>query len=794
MIIKELNLTAFGKFKNEKILLEDGINLVYGGNETGKSTLHKFIEGMLFGFFKDSWSRRLYNEDYDKYMPVEGNDYRGSMLLEAEGKSIRIERNFLKGKDELKVYDEATGEDITGFFHYEPATKMYYLLDPGILNRNLYKNTVSIAQLKAKTDEDLAEELKERILNYSQSGTDISVNKAIKKLEKKLEQNGTERRKGSHLNLIVEKIEALQNEFDKAEKIQKRIMELTDQKKALVLEEEQQKNELDNLINRLENLEVKNIYQKFNNYKKLREEQDSLELDLESHTNQFVSEEDLREILLNHQEMNRLREDIEGSYEYLAKIESEIARLKDEFNLHDENLISESYLEDRDRLFELKEEKIHISQDIKKRGVKRHKNNAVGLAFSGICAGLCFYAGSLYSNIYMMGAGAFFASVAMYFLFKLLMLRGKGIAGSELENLKSRIIEIDVSVEDILSRYDAVSLNDLKEKWEQIKSKRLRYSEEIDRIKILTDRLAYVGENIKNFEETYIDRQKMHSDKLEIYQVESLEELLASYEKQKNIRKKALRLEEVIRTMDMLMDKEEYKKLEDFFRGKGLPESYKEDPESLKLQIAKLKDKIGQTTTLKDKAEGEILALEKDVRLPQIIKEDIEYMEELKARNTSKSQSIALAINKINEASKQMHSEIAPELNKNLGELMEKITKRYKSFKVSKDINISVEDPVSGMLMEARHLSMGTVDQLYFSLRIGMAKILGIDGFPLILDESFLQYDDERLKRALEILVEESVNRQIILFTSQNREGDVLRKTKSISNIINLNDLEGSAC
>lgn len=49
MKIRELYLKNFGKFTGKKIVLKDGINLFYGENESGKTTIHTFIKGMLFG-------------------------------------------------------------------------------------------------------------------------------------------------------------------------------------------------------------------------------------------------------------------------------------------------------------------------------------------------------------------------------------------------------------------------------------------------------------------------------------------------------------------------------------------------------------------------------------------------------------------------------------------------------------------------------------------------------------------------------------------------------------------------
>ena len=60
MKIKKLYLTSFGKFYKKDIELSDGFNLIKGLNEAGKSTIHKFIEGMLFGFYKTGGKNKEY--------------------------------------------------------------------------------------------------------------------------------------------------------------------------------------------------------------------------------------------------------------------------------------------------------------------------------------------------------------------------------------------------------------------------------------------------------------------------------------------------------------------------------------------------------------------------------------------------------------------------------------------------------------------------------------------------------------------------------------------------------------
>ena len=73
-------------------------------------------------------------------------------------------------------------------------------------------------------------------------------------------------------------------------------------------------------------------------------------------------------------------------------------------------------------------------------------------------------------------------------------------------------------------------------------------------------------------------------------------------------------------------------------------------------------------------------------------------------------------------------------------------------------------------------VSSGTMDQVYLALRLAAARLLQGDGelFPLIFDDSFTQYDDERLRTALKWMTE-AYGGQMIIFTCHLREAQMLR-------------------
>ena len=168
MRLLELYIDGFGKFHDRTISFNNGINIIYGKNEAGKSTLHTFIRGMLFGIERGR-GRAAKNDLYTKYEPWENSGtYEGWLRLEKDGTIYRIERRFRKENKSLKIINETKGleEDATPAF-------VSSLLDG--LTETMYNNTISIGQLKSATEDGMVTELKNYIANMNTTGN-ISLN------------------------------------------------------------------------------------------------------------------------------------------------------------------------------------------------------------------------------------------------------------------------------------------------------------------------------------------------------------------------------------------------------------------------------------------------------------------------------------------------------------------------------------------------------------------------------------------------------------------------------------------
>lgn len=182
MKLRELKLKNFGKFHDKSIQLQDGINVICGENESGKTTMHTFIKAMLFGLERGR-GRASAKDTFSRYEPWEyANYYSGELRFQSNEKDFCLQRNFDKYSKSVKLYCETDGEELS------PADGDLEMVLDG-LTASSYENTLCIGQLHAATNRALAAELKNYATGYYMTGdSDIDVSAArAELLEKKKE-------------------------------------------------------------------------------------------------------------------------------------------------------------------------------------------------------------------------------------------------------------------------------------------------------------------------------------------------------------------------------------------------------------------------------------------------------------------------------------------------------------------------------------------------------------------------------------------------------------------------------
>lgn len=189
MIINRLILKNFGKFQGKEIELKEGINILFGENESGKSTIHVFLQSMLFGM-KRGKGKASKTDIYSRYMPWEnGNWYEGSMVFTCGERTFRLERGFGKFAKAPTLVCETDGEMLS-----VEHGDLDMLL--GGVTENVYENTVSVGQAKSRTEEGLLKEIRDYLSEFQGTG-DFRFHpeqavEILKKRRKELEQKERE--------------------------------------------------------------------------------------------------------------------------------------------------------------------------------------------------------------------------------------------------------------------------------------------------------------------------------------------------------------------------------------------------------------------------------------------------------------------------------------------------------------------------------------------------------------------------------------------------------------------------
>lgn len=220
MKITELYLKNFGKFHEKHFYIQDGVQIIYGENEFGKSTIHAFVRAMLFGLERGR-GRAAGKDAFSRYEPWENpGSYAGVMRFCCGERAFRLERSFGRLERRVSLVCEDDGEELS-----VEHGDLDMLL--GGLTAASFDSTVSIGQLQAPPGQELSETLKNYAANYYETGGgEIDLKSALQTLRDRRKE--TERclreaeadREGERSRIIQEcrylerDMESLRSEFE----------------------------------------------------------------------------------------------------------------------------------------------------------------------------------------------------------------------------------------------------------------------------------------------------------------------------------------------------------------------------------------------------------------------------------------------------------------------------------------------------------------------------------------------------------------------------------------------------
>lgn len=897
MNIEKMHVISFGKYQDKEINMTKGINLIYGPNEAGKSTIHKFIEGMFYGFYKPYKKNKQFTADYDRFLPWNNsNKYKGILIYENDGKEYRVERNFMKRSDKVEIFNNNTGENITQEYDYDSSIKLYQPASKHLgINKSTFTNTISIGQLSSRTSDDLVKEVKDSLINLSESqDEEISIRNVLDKLDKKLDDIGTARRKKTtpYGKLTVE-IKKLEKEKNEAIKIWQHVLEQQEKLNETnnkLKELETRKKDNEEILEYLDQEAIKKTYEEGVQLKKIIDEKKCEIEDIDKYKDVDIELIDLTIKKINtieslKQIFNEKKSELKEIDQYIKEQESKCSEVKIfedvdedniesiviEYNLYkdivkrykehrehiteletylndgqdNKNIIEDEYLytnlQEESQILNYQKTKDYTlsEKEYEKLLNQNKKNKIIAIASTLFFVGL-IGSGILLSKILLAGLSIIFLVGAVYSFVtckknnkKIDMLHNDIIKiKSEEEEKQLKLDEINKKQNGILDKYactDLMELRNLKDKFIKMnilrEDKKKRYSKALeDKNKVEEEKhakeewITYYVNLILDTEEINVENINLVKEKYEIFKEakkniyaktqeknakvvkinscndeinkleQDIKEITEKYQAAgedglKQVKDKKYQYERVLSTLNNKKEMlqrllgentlEELKqKLEKYNSTKVNSDKSKEE---LLLEQENLVDSILIISKDITSYETKIANLQKDVRSIVDIEDDIANKLSKKLEYDNKVKALTIARDAIDDISRDIQNNFAPKLNEKVSNIISNITdKKYTDIKINPNMDILTYEPDSHELINIDSLSKGTIDQMYFGLRLGIIDIIKEDkSLPLILDDCFIQYDDNRLRMVLDAL--SKLNRQIIILSCHKREHQMLK-------------------
>lgn len=830
MIIKKIEIGAFGKLEGYKIDLNDAVQVIYGPNEFGKSTLMEFLKIM---FYSKRGDKKANSEDKilrQRYTPWSGARMKGSVEFTYKGNLYKIQKEISTespAKDVTLILNKSTGETIK-LGKNEEAGEHFFSLDIKSFERSSYIKNIGKSDFEKTKDagnakDSLADKILSNLSDTGEADTSKSIvtqrlNEAIKGLQPS-RGIGEISRTQNYINEINQKIYDLKSFEDNRSKLMQELSEVENFRKELV-----------GLQSKVENTEKSRRFSKINDIINLindKEKQIS-ELKIPFPEADFVIEKLLLEKdkvenqLSKVRELNNIINSVSGNTSEVSESDVNLLNLKLQekealesklkeidcilkSDINDTNFYcsalqcfdeQEEPKQDLEKLknkqvdlessaketgFELsacKEEFEKSSADFKKKKTMISVLQAVNflILIISLCAGI-FASTFVFMEIYALPF-LLFCVGGFYYLKKI-----KGNQ-SKIKNISHEALNIENSVRKILiDKMQSMELNlseTEKTMNEILNSKNCSsiheyYKKHADFQSASKIRVSYAEalEELKNIESNFIENISKYCA------VQDFREALTELEHFVSSNSEAVILERKIKlelsVLGLESDDKEF--LTEYAKKLYLCTYEKTELSSFELEELRKRIEFLKSLNLEEK----YIEIQKNIKPPH---DNMENLDKALCGQKSKLfdmktylESLQTALPVIEESSDELRKNFNPKLNTRASEIFSCLTGgKYSKLHIVKDYGILIDNDTIDRSCD--DFSSGTIDQAYLSLRIAISELISAETrAPIILDDVFMQYDDNRLSKALEFLKDYSLKIQdgcqIIIFTCHKHIADM---------------------
>ena len=672
MKINKIKINSYGKLKEKEINLNNGINILYGKNEAGKSTLLKFIINSFYGISKNKKGKEY--SDYEKYLPWTGEEFSGKLEYELNNKNrYEIYRDFKKKNP--KIFNENM-EDISKEFNIDKNKGNEFFYEQTKVDEDLFLSTIVSCQDEVKLEKTQQSMLIQKIANLVGTGEDnVSYKRAIDRINRRqLDEVGTERSREKPINVVAKKIEELQKEKEELEKygdIKYQIADTNNKLEEEILYLEQKNNLLK---------EIKNIYEK----EKIEKEKIKIQENLENENNEKINllKNKINEIENNNK--NILEKYSENNTEKNnKKIGNKINDLENNLN-----------------------NKINLIKNKNNEKIKKGKNK-------------------LNKKIIIL-----FILILIINILQFILIKNKTINCVFLLTVPMILIYYIFS-KNKLNKKIIIEKNIEKTDIENIEKILLEINNLNNEINLLENNNNEIKNKINNLNNNFYLKINLEKEKIKNKYINKIEK-----EKINNL----INLENTNLELENLQNKINNKKIE---------------LHKLELDKKNIEPKLDNLS----KIEEELVDNKNKMSTLQKLNMSFELTKDI-----------------LQKSYDEMKNTVTPKFTQELSKNISEITNgKYNKVMFNDEQGLLVETE-NGNYVQMSKLSIGTIDQLYLSLRLSMLEDLSEEKMPIMLDEAFAYYDDERLENILKYLNEKTNNHQIIIFTCTKREEKLLEK------------------